>query len=73
VKRYAVFNWVLFLQQKTLICDFYAVYKKSKLPRWQVFRPTLNKQLQYFIQPRIVEWSYSQIRIIDMQRLKQMS
>ncbi|WP_425917829.1 hypothetical protein [Acinetobacter sp. TSRC1-2] len=36
-------------------------------------RQTLNKQLQYFIQQRIVEWSYSQIRIIDMQRLKQIS
>lgn len=38
-----------------------------------VSRQTLNKQLQYFIQQRIVEWNYSQIRIIDMQRLKQLS
>ncbi|MFH7764999.1 Crp/Fnr family transcriptional regulator [Acinetobacter sp. BSP-28] len=38
-----------------------------------VSRQTLNKQLQYFIQERIVDWNYSQIRIIDMQRLKQIS
>jgi CRP-like cAMP-binding protein len=38
-----------------------------------VSRQTLNKQLQYFIQERIVEWNYSQIRIIDLQRLKQLS
>jgi len=36
-----------------------------------VSRQTLNKQLQYFIQENIVEWSYSQIRILDLQRLKQ--
>lgn len=38
-----------------------------------VSRQTLNKQLQYFIQERIVEWNYSQIRILDLQRLKQIS
>ncbi|WP_349929371.1 Crp/Fnr family transcriptional regulator [Acinetobacter sp. A1-4-2] len=38
-----------------------------------VSRQTLNKQLQYFIQQHIVEWNYSQIRIIDLQRLKQLS
>ncbi|NNG81550.1 Crp/Fnr family transcriptional regulator [Acinetobacter sp. ANC 5378] len=38
-----------------------------------VSRQTLNKQLQYFIQEGIVEWSYSQIRILDLQRLKQIS
>jgi CRP/FNR family cyclic AMP-dependent transcriptional regulator len=38
-----------------------------------VSRQTLNKQLQYFIQQHIVEWNYSQIRILDMQRLKHIS
>lgn len=38
-----------------------------------VSRQTLNKQLQYFIQEHIVEWNYSQIRILDFQRLKQIS
>ena len=38
-----------------------------------VSRQTLNKQLQYFIQQHIVEWNYSQIRILDFQRLKQIS
>ncbi|TCB52401.1 helix-turn-helix domain-containing protein [Acinetobacter sp. ANC 4779] len=38
-----------------------------------VSRQTLNKQLQYFIQEHIVEWSDSQIRIIDIHRLKQIS
>ncbi|WP_407305483.1 Crp/Fnr family transcriptional regulator [Acinetobacter sp.] len=38
-----------------------------------ISRQTLNKQLQHFIHEQIIEWNYSQISIIDIHRLKQMS
>ena len=40
---------------------------------FNISRQTLNKHLQLFVQQQIVDWSYSQIRILDLDKLKQMS
>ena len=41
--------------------------------RLNVSRQTLNKHLQYFIQQQWIEWQYSQIRILDLKALEQVS
>lgn len=40
---------------------------------FNVSRQTLNKYVQNFVQSGLIEWNYSQITILDIQRLKQMS
>lgn len=40
---------------------------------FNVSRQTLNKHVQYLVQEKIISWGYSQIQILDLPRLEQLS
>ncbi|WP_084494762.1 Crp/Fnr family transcriptional regulator [Alkanindiges illinoisensis] len=41
--------------------------------QFNISRQTLHKSLQWFFAEGIIEWNYSQVRIIDLNRIRQLS